>query len=292
MSTVFASPDCDPPEREPAPAARALPPRTCDTHFHVFGPQARYPLDPRRNYTPHECALADYRRVMRAVGIQRAVIVQPSVYGTDNRAMLDALREGGPAFRGVAVPPASASDDALLEMHRLGVRGIRLNLVNPAVLGLADALSISRRMAAFGWHLQVLLDVEKDAHTLCALGEMTAVPLVIDHMGKSPPSASRHELAAMLREGACWVKLSAPYRVSTQPSPHDDVIPLVHALAEANTQRLLWGSDWPHTELRRGTPAAASLAAMVSHWFPDDAVRRQVCAANPAGLYDYPLEMT
>lgn len=292
MSTPFAAPDCDPPEREPAPATTTLPPGTCDAHFHVFGPQARYPLDPRRNYTPHECTLADYRRVMRTVGIERAVIVQPSVYGTDNRAMLDALQEGGPAFRGVAVPAAGASDDELLQMHRAGVRGIRLNLVNPAVLSLADALSIAHRMAALGWHLQVLLDVEKDAHTLRALREMTAVPLVIDHMGKSPPSASRHDLAAMLREGRCWVKLSAPYRVSTQPPPHDDVTPLVHALAEANPQRLLWGSDWPHTELRRGTPAAASLAALVSHWFPDDALRRRICATNPAGLYDYPLEMT
>lgn len=292
MSTPFAAPDCDPPEREPAPAAEALPPRTCDTHFHVFGAQARYPLDPRRNYTPHECALADYRRVMQAMGIQRGVIVQPSVYGTDNRAMLDALREGGQTFRGIAVPAANASDDELLQMHRLGVRGIRLNLVNPAVLSLADALSIVHRMATLGWHLQVLLDVEKDAHTLRALREMTAVPLVIDHMGKSPPSASRHELAAMLRQGACWVKLSAPYRVSKLPPPHDDVVPLVHALAEANPQRLLWGSDWPHTELRRGTPAAASLAALVSHWFPDAALRQQICVTNPAGLYDYPLEMT
>lgn len=147
MSTAFAAPDCDPPEREPAPAARALPPGTCDTHFHVFGPQARYPLDPRRNYTPHECALADYQRVMRAVGIEHAVIVQPSVYGSDNRAMLQALREGGPGF--------------------------------------------------------------------------------------------------------------AP----------------------------------PHTELHHGTPSAASLAALMHSWFPDQAMRTRICATNPARLYDYPQEM-
>ena len=99
-----AAPDCDPPPRDPAPAARPLPAGTCDTHFHVFGAQSRYPMDARRSYTPHDATLDDYRRVMRAIGVERGVIVQPSVYGTDNRATLDALRAGGSAFRAIAVP--------------------------------------------------------------------------------------------------------------------------------------------------------------------------------------------
>src|SRR4051812_23107325 len=103
--TAHSEPDCDPPPREQPKAAHTLPPGTCDTHFHVFGAQSRYPMDSRRSYTPHECTLDDYRQVMRAVGIARAVIVQPSVYGNDNTATLDALREGGPQFRAIAVPP-------------------------------------------------------------------------------------------------------------------------------------------------------------------------------------------
>jgi 2-pyrone-4,6-dicarboxylate lactonase len=101
-----AAPDCDPPPRDQPAAQRKLPAGTCDTHFHVFGPQARYPMDPRRNYTPHESSFEDYRKVMRAAGIERGVIVQPSVYGNDNSATLDALRQGGGAFRAIAVPPA------------------------------------------------------------------------------------------------------------------------------------------------------------------------------------------
>jgi predicted TIM-barrel fold metal-dependent hydrolase len=287
-NTPPATPDCDPPPRHPAAADALLPAGTCDTHFHVFGPQDRYPMDPRRNYTPHQSSLQDYRQVMAALGIERGVIVQPSVYGTDNSATLDALRAGGPALRGIAVPAADISDDELADMHRLGVRGIRLNLVNPAMLTLDDALSILRRMAAQKWHLQVQLDLARFPDALRALCQKVSVPVVVDHMGKLPPSTRDHHLMEMLRAGACWVKLSAPYRVSAQPSPHADLTGFVRALADANPRRVLWGSDWPHTELHHGTPSAASLAALVHSWFPDEALRRQICAVNPAQLYGYP----
>lgn len=289
-ATPPAVPDCDPPPRHPEPAARKLPPGTCDTHFHVFGPQDRYPMDPRRSYTPHQSTLDDYREVMRAVGIERGVIVQPSVYGTDNRATLDGLRSGGPAFRGIAVPAPDIGDDELEEMHRLGVRGVRLNLVNPAMVSLDDTLAILGRMAGRGWHLQVQLDLARNPDALGPVCDKAKVPVVVDHMGKLAPSMRTHPLMDLLRAGACWVKLSAPYRVSAQPSPHDDLVDLVRTLADANPERLLWGSDWPHTELHHGTPSAASLAALVHTWFPDEALRRQVCVANPARLYGFPPE--
>jgi predicted TIM-barrel fold metal-dependent hydrolase len=286
-ATSPAAPDCDPPPRHPVPASRKLPSGTCDTHFHVFGPQSHYPMDPRRNYTPHECSLEDYREVMRAIGIERGVIVQPSVYGTDNRATLDALRAGGANFRAIAVLAPTVSDDELAQMHELGVRGLRLNLVNPQMVSLADSLAILRRMAARGWHLQVQMELGKDPESLNALCAKVDVPVVVDHMGKLPASMRAHPLMERLKDGSCWVKLSAPYRVSAQPSPHADLTPLVRALAEANPQRVLWGSDWPHTELHRGTPEAASLAQLVHTWFPDEALRRQICATNPARLYGF-----
>jgi predicted TIM-barrel fold metal-dependent hydrolase len=114
------------------------------------------------------------------------------------------------------------------------------------------------------------------------------VPVVVDHMGKLAPSTRSHALIDLLKAGACWVKLSAPYRVSAQRSPHADLTGLVQMLVEANPERVLWGSDWPHTELHDGTPAAAALAALVHAWFPDEALRRQVCVTNPARLYGYP----
>ena len=282
-----AAPDCDPPPRDPAPAARPLPAGTCDTHFHVFGAQGRYPMDARRSYTPHDATLDDYRLVMRAIGIERGVIVQPSVYGTDNRATLDALRAGRAAFRAIAVPAADTDDEALEEMHRLGVRGVRLNLLNPQVLGLDDALAILRRMAHRGWHLQVLLDLGRDPGAVRTLCAKAGQPVVIDHMGKLAPSTRAHPLLEALKAGDCWVKLSAPYRVSAEPSPHADLTGLVRALADANPERVVWGSDWPHTELHHGTPSAASLAEAVHAWFPDEALRRQICVVNPARLYGW-----
>lgn len=288
MSAIpITPPDCDPPPKDPAPATHRLPPGTCDTHFHVFGPQQRYPMDPRRNYTPHQSTLDDYRRVMSAVGIERGVIVQPSVYGTDNRATLDALREGGADFRAIAVLGADVDDDELEQMNRLGVRGVRLNLVNPQMVGLADTLSILRRMRHHGWHLQVHIDLGRNPDALDALGDAPEFPVVIDHMGKLPPATRRHDLMARLEAGACWVKLSAPYRVSAQPSPHADLTELVRAIADANPERVLWGSDWPHTELHDGTPSAGALADLVHAWFPDEALRRQICVVNPARLYGF-----
>jgi len=282
-----AAPDCDPPPRQPDPAARKLPPGTCDTHFHVFGPQDRYPMDPRRNYTPHECSLDDYRAVMRAIGIERGVIVQPSVYGTDNRATLDALRSGGANFRAIAVVAATVSDDELEQMHEWGVRGLRLNLVNPQMVNLDDTLAILRRMAGRGWHLQVQLELGKNPDALNGLCEKVQVPVVVDHMGKLPPATRAHPLLERLKDGSCWVKLSAPYRVSAQAAPHADLTGLVRTLAEANPERVLWGSDWPHTELHHGTPAAASLAELVHAWFPDPALRQKICVGNPARLYGF-----
>lgn len=287
-TTTPALPDCDPPARDPTPAAHPLPPGTCDTHFHVFGPQGTYPMDPRRNYTPHESGLDDYRRLMRAIGIERAVIVQPSVYGNDNRATLDALRAGGAQFRAIAVPAPDVGDAELAEMNALGVRGIRLNLVNPAMLSVDDTLAILRRTARYDWHLQVHLSLAQDPGALGPLCAKAGVPVVVDHMGKLAPSTRAHELMDLLKAGVCWVKLSAPYRVSAQPSPHADLSGLVHALADANPERVLWGSDWPHTELHAGTPDAAALAGLVHAWFPDEALRRQVCVTNPARLYGYP----
>src|SRR5947209_715745 len=173
-------------------------------------------------------------------------------------------------------------------MHAAGARGVRLNLVNPQMVKVEDTLAIVHRMAGHGWHLQVQLDLARDPGSLAALCDRVRVPVVVDHMGKLPPATRAHPLMDLLRAGVCWVKLSAPYRVSAQPSPHTDLTGLVRAFAEANPLRVVWGSDWPHTELHRGTPTIASIAALVHAWFEDPALRRQVCVGNPAQLYGWP----
>lgn len=283
-----AAPDCAAPPAQPVAPRQQLPHGSCDTHVHVFGPQSRYPLDARRGYTPHVCTLDDYRRVMHALGIERAVLVQPSVYGTDNRALLDALRAGGAAFRGVVVPAADISDAELRDMHALGVRGVRLNLVNPQVLGVDDAVRLCARVAPLGWHLQLQLGLGPEGVTaLRALAPRIDVPLVIDHAGRVPPGADAQPLLDLLGSGNCWVKLSAPYRSSARPFPHEDVTPLMAALVAARPDRLLWASDWPHTEQLVATPHAGALVDLLYRWIPDPATLRRICVDNPARLYGF-----
>jgi predicted TIM-barrel fold metal-dependent hydrolase len=268
----------------------------CDSHLHVFGDPARYPLDPRRNYTPERATLAQYRAVMAACGIERAVLVQPSVYGTDNGCMLDALRqaaqEGGDAFRAVAVPDATSSDAELEAMHALGVRGIRLNLVNPQVLDVDAGLALTARMKHRGWHLQLHVSLRHaGAAQLAALApraDRFGIALVVDHMGRADPAALPRLLIDLLADGKVWVKLSAAYRNSAAPAPgYGDLMPLVSALVAANPDQLLWGSDWPHTELSGAAPQAVDLVQLFAIWTPDAATRQKIGVANPARLYGF-----
>jgi predicted TIM-barrel fold metal-dependent hydrolase len=288
-----AAPDCAPPQRLPrAPRAR-LPEGACDCHCHVFGDRARYPLDGRRSYTPHVATLADHRAMMKACGIERAVLVQPSVYGTDNACLLDALRDAagaGNAYRGVAVPDAATSDEELLAMDALGVRGIRLNVVNPQVLAIDDAVALCARMRPRrDWHLQVHLMLAGDgATTLARLADRVDVPIVVDHFGRPQAGVTLPKvLLDFVASGRVWVKLSAAYRIARPGRELADLQPLVDALVAANPSRLVWGSDWPHTELRATTPHDADLVDLLVATLPDAATLRRVCVDNPASLYGF-----
>lgn len=281
------APECAPPQA-PARRPRApLPAGSWDTHVHVIGPVARYPLDARRSYTPVACSLDQYRAVMDTCGIARAVLVQPSVYGTDNRQLLDALREGGDAFRAVVVPAADVSDAEIDAMHSLGVRGIRLNLVNPQVVSRDAIVALCARVAERGWHLQVqILWSDAAEEMLTGLAARVGLPLVIDHLGRPPALHAPRALLELLASGRGWVKLSAPYRLSgTGEPPYADLLPLVRALVAANSDQLLWASDWPHTERFTPTPHDADLVDLLTDWLGSGELIRRVCVANPERLY-------
>ena len=283
-----AHPNCLPlPHMQRAPRI-SMPPLSVDAHLHVFPPVEQYPMDSRRSYTPHVSTLAQYRSLMQVLGIERAVLVQPSVYGTDNRAHLDALTEGGASFRGVMVPKPNVSEDELQSMHERGVRGIRLNVVNPSVLSVDDAIALSKRVAPLGWHLQLHLNLGRDGMApLLDIAARTALPLVIDHMGRLTPNFIPPELLDLLRAGRCWVKLSGSYRISALPYPHADLQAVVQALVAANADQLVWGSDWPHPELHSSMPQAADLVDLLSDWIPDQSLRHHIAVDNPARLYDF-----
>ena len=284
------TPDIPSPVRHTRRPNVAFPPGACDCHAHVFGPQSQYPIVPDTHYVPQECLLPDYVRMLRTIGCERAVLVQPSVYGTDNRAMLDALTSGAFPLRGVAVVREDATDRELEDLHAAGVRGIRINIASAtAGLKLEHAPRLAERIRHLGWHLQIFMHFQPElAGHLASL----RANIVIDHFGglpavEGPDSPRVKALLELLRREHCWAKLMGPYFASQAAPRYADLVPLARAMVEAAPDRLVWGTDWPHPGARAHMPDDGELADMLAEWVPDKAQRRRILADNPQRLYDF-----
>lgn len=284
----------------------AVPALACDCHTHVFGPAARYPFAAGRTYTPGDASIENLLALHRHLGIERVVIVHPSPYGADNSCTIDALRIIGPSARGVAVIDEAVSEAELDDMHAAGVRGVRVNLETAGISdpghAVATVLATARRVAARGWHVQTFTRPPIVLALAGMIGEMPT-PLVIDHFGhmRAEQGLDQPGCAAMLRmleSGRAYVKLSAAQRVSSQPDCADAAV-LAQALINANPERVLWGSDWPHPG---GKPGAARNVAIMEPFNPvDDGVAlnraaawagsaehiRKLLVENPARLYGF-----
>lgn len=263
-----------------------------DCHCHVFGPVTRFPYADNRSYTPPEAPLAEYLDMLATIGVDRGVVVQPSVYGTDNSATLDALRQHPSRLRGVAVVDEDIHETVLSEMHDLGVRGLRINVLFAGGVGLEKAHRLAERVAPFGWHLQFLIDISQTpefARQLAAL----PVDSVIDHMGHmpahlGPEHGAFQDLLSLLREGRTWVKLSGSYRLTGQQDPpYSDVAPLARALVETRSDRLVWATDWPHPAITRPVPNAGDLLDMFAEWVIEPELRERILVHNPQKLYGF-----
>lgn len=277
----------------PRPAAFVLPKESCDCHAHVFGPAARYPYAAARAYTPPDSPLGDYLALLDAVGLDRGVLVQPSVYRSDNSCLLDALSAAGGRLRGVVEIDPRALDDATAEAWtRLGVCGVRMNMAVSGGLPLSDLEAIAARLAELGWHLDLIVDrVERIAEVADRLRTLPT-PLVIEQMGRIKggqplETPGFRALLALLREGNTWVKLSHAYHISTAGPPYADTTPIARALAETATDRLVWGSDWPHPMLQGPMPNDGALLDLLAAWVPDLLQRQAVLVDNPARLYGF-----
>jgi predicted TIM-barrel fold metal-dependent hydrolase len=281
-----------------------MPKHACDCHVHVFGDPHRFPFSPSRTYTPPSASFARLRGIHEALHIERAVIVQPSVYGTDNSCTLDAIKRYGAAARGIAVIDQSISSSSLDDMHRIGIRGMRINLGtagnnDPSVARtrLQEAVA---QIGDRGWHVQIYTNLP----VIAALErQITAsgVPVVFDHFGgaKAELGVSQPGFDALLRlirSGKAYVKVSGAYRASTERD-YADVAPLARALIQANPQRALWGSDWPHPNTVPGhkatevTPALTiddgRMLNLFAAWVPDPETRKTILVENPARLYGF-----
>ncbi len=276
------------------PSAFVPPPHACDAHCHVFGPAAQFPFSPSRKYTPPDSGIDDFERLQERLGLSRAVFVQASCHGTDNRAMVDALQRGEGRYAGVAMIDDSYTDDDLAELHGAGVRGIRFNFV--AHLGGAPDLErfwrLVRRIEPLRWHVVLHFDAA-DLVAYRALLDDLPVPYIIDHMGRVPASAGvdneafQHLLALQANDERCWVKISCAERLTEgRVAPFDDVVPLAQAVVAAAPGRVLWGTDWPHPNMAV-MPDEGALVDLLAAFVPDDGLRDQILVDNPQVLYDF-----
>lgn len=291
-----AAPRCEAPGPDPARPSAPLPSGACDTHAHLFGPENRFPYQQDRGYTPPDATEDAYRHLLRTLGFSRAVLVQPSVYGTDNRRMLETLSarrlNDDIEWRGVAVLDESVSDAELERLHALGVRGVRVNLVFPGGVDFAATERLASRIADLGWHVQFLVDVSRFERLGERLGRLP-VDSVIDHMGhmatfKGIRAPGFRDLLALMREGRTWVKLTGPNRITAlAQSPYKDVDPFFLALLEARIDRCLFGTDWPHVQLPGRMPKDGELVDEFLRLVAAPRDRRALLVDNPERLYGF-----
>lgn len=269
----------------------------CDTHFHVFGPAERYPArDPKPRHEPPYAPLEDYLAHARQMGLERFVFVQPSAYLRDNGCMLDAMKRL-PGSRGIVDVDENAPDAELAQMHKLGVRGVRVNVspVHPPEPGLAPKLlprieRLDARCAELGWTLDFLLPGWLTAELLARM-EKLKVPFSIAHMGMflakdGPTQLGFQRLLRLLKNKIGYVKLTGAYRLSQVPG-FADAAPMARALIEAAPDRLIWGTDYPHLSFADKV-ATAQLFDLLKQWCAGDQLALQkILVNNPAKLYGF-----
>lgn len=295
MTATDPVPVCLPHDSHPQRPSVAVPPLACDVHAHVCGPADRYPYIAERLYTPPDASPGDFRHMLDALGIARGVLVQPSIYGIDNRALLDALATDRKRLRGVAVVPFDVPASEIERLHAAGVRGVRCNIVdlktNKGQLPLDGLRALATTVKPFGWHVEFLMHVDEFPDLDRLLGDFP-VDVVFGHLGYVPTrngvdTAGFKALLRLMRDGKAWVKLTAPYRLTLSAMPYADVDGFAQALVATAPERLLWGSDWPHVFIRSAMPNDGALFDVFAHWVPDAAQRHRILVDNPAGVYGF-----
>ena len=297
-SQAFA-PLCQAPDPEIRSPKIVFPAGAVDCHAHVCGPDTVFPYADERIYTPPDATLAQYNSLLAMLGIDRAVLVQPSVYGSDNRAMLAALKSSPQKFRGVAVLDPDLqkiSDTQLEELHATGVRGLRCNIVDvadkSAGLPINELTALAQRIAPLGWHLELLMHVNEYPDLYKTFNRFP-VDLVFGHFGYSHAKHGVSDegfvgLLNLMKDQKAWIKMTGPYRICDGDLPYADMRPFNDAVIAANPNQLIWGSDWPHVMLKKHMPHDADLCELLGSWVSDESLRKSILVDNPCMLYDFP----
>lgn len=268
----------------------AMPPGACDSHTHVI-PVSGWTLVPGANYTPAPAPAETHLRMLDALGLSRGVVVQPSIFGTDNRAVIDAIARAPQRLRGVAVLEPTVADSDLQRLHQQGIRGVRFNLMLGGGGGLRAMTELAPRLAVLGWHAEILVNGALLPELEPVLRALLC-RLVIDHMASlradiAPASPAMKVLLGLVEQRDTWVKLSGAYRLS-DASTDPRLAERARLLVRCAPDRMVWGSDWPHVACTV-MPDAGQLLNLLAEWFEADAATLQrVLVDNPARLFDFP----
>ena len=288
--------DCIAPDRNPRKPNITLPKGSIDTHVHIF--ESHFPLFEGRGYNPPDSTLEDLIHLHHTLGIDRVVFTQPSVYGVDNSAILKGMNVLNEKFpnkaRGVCAIKMDASENFLQELHVQGIRGVRLNLDNKGgmPLELKEISKLEDKIKSLGWHLEYLFP-GKDIVELEPMLSNASVPISIGHFAYQPATAGINSdgfktLLKLVKDGNTWIKISGANRVSeTDLPPYDDVLPMARALVEANSDNVMWGTDWPHPNKYEVNPNDGDLVNWFGEWITDDTMRKQIMVTNSELFYDF-----
>jgi predicted TIM-barrel fold metal-dependent hydrolase len=294
-------PYCYPPDPNTRAPKVTLPPNSCDTHFHVFGPPEKFPFVSTHEYTPPAAPLEHYLKMIAVIGIERAVVVQPSVHGLDNSATLDAIRNANGNFRGVGRIDDKTSKDDLRRLHEGGIRGVRFNLLDrPRGNIKLDVLDrCVENVTALGWSVDLHIDTKNLLEQEKRIRNMP-VPVVIDHIARVKPAEGIDQLGFQLlldlmKLKHVWGKISGADKIcNTRVEayfglPFVEVIPYARAVIAAAPERVIWGTDWPHSNTFAPgyTPNDGDLIDLLAEFAPDERTRRKILVDNPAVLYGF-----
>ena len=269
-----------------------LPDGAVDAHCHVFGPAAEFPFARERKYTPCDAGKADLYALRDHLGFTRNVIVQATCHGTDNRAMIDACRSAGDLARGIASVGADITEAEIREMHEAGVRGVRFNFVKRLVDDTPKEvfLAIADKIKGFGWHIVVYFEAQ-DLEEIEPFLKQLPTTVVVDHMGR--PDVSKgvdhpdFQRFIRLMEGNknIWSKVTCPERLSLQGPPYKDVVAYCAEIVARFPDRVLWGTDWPHPNMKSHMPDDGALVDFIPRIAPTKALQQQLLVGNPMRLY-------
>jgi len=287
-------PMCMAPDPDTKIPVYKAPAGACDAHCHIFGPAGEFPYSPTRKYTPPDAGKDRLTALHGILGLERAVLVQASCHGTDNRAMVDAIASSNGKWKGVCIASDAFSDDEFAALNDGGVRGVRFNFVTH--LGGAPDLDkmkrVVQRVKQFNWHLVIHVNAEDIVKHEDFFTQFDDLPIIVDHMGRVPTDKGVHQpafkiLCDFMRRENWWVKVCGAERISTAGPPFYDAVPYAQALIRIAPERILWGTDFPHPNIKKHMPNDGDLVDLIPLIMPDEAIQRQILVDNPVRLYGF-----